>query len=434
MAAMMQSIASVLGEPHLGAIRKRGSVFDDGDWKKFAVSLEQIKVPARTLIPDLESLYQRKTFDEPLYRCADQAWLRHYWARLTHDKLAPQLDRVKAACSAHEHGLFEMLVVELDGYAMAIQSLLLTPKTFTLEDRVELKMDAGIKTCCEDRRLAIRSLAARLLRPLDEPQQEAAVRFMGAETNEERKMIVHRLEADIRRKREVAFGRLKEDGDGVVSWKVLNTLTGRRGPIRFRESSWDLDRIYFYLLIQYFGTAVLRWQPERTTGKAVPLLHDWLCAARDVEMEVERYRARSKGGLADAADLRLVRAAGDQPTGSTQPRRGPQRGDLDPRACRMGARRGRAHVRSPDCDQPRTEANARRHRAGEGTSSARRRRGAYRVDGGHASAVRAAPGRRTTRTVKSTAPAVQFPGHGHKPSIPCLGGTLAPLATKNSSA
>jgi hypothetical protein len=75
----------------------------------------------------------------------------------------------------------------------------------------------------------------------------------------------------------------------------LNTLTGGR-PIRFRESSWDLDRIYFYLLIQYFGTAVLRWQPVRTAGKAVPLLHDWLCAARDVEMEVERYRARSKGG------------------------------------------------------------------------------------------------------------------------------------------
>jgi hypothetical protein len=202
---------------------------------------------------------------------------------------------VKAACSAHEHGLFEMLVVELDGYAMAIQSLLLTPKTFTLEDRGELKMDPGIKTCCEDRRLAIRSLAARLLRPLDEPQQEAAVRFMGAETNEERRMIVHRLEAAIRREREVAVERLEEDGDGVVSWKALNTLTGGR-PIRFRESSWDLDRIYFYLLIQYFGTAVLRWQPVRTAGKAVPLLHDWLCAARDVEMEVERYRARSKGG------------------------------------------------------------------------------------------------------------------------------------------
>lgn len=207
---------------------------------------------------------------------------------------------------------------------------------------------------------------------------------------------MHHLEAAIREK---AFERLEEDGDGVVSWKVLNTLTSGREPIMFRESSWDLDRIYFYLLIQYFGTAVLRWQPVRTAGKAVPLLHDWLCAARDVEMEVERYRARSKGGFADAADLRLVRTAGDQPAGSTQPRRGPQRGDLGPRACRMGARRGRAHVRSPDFDQPQTEANTRRHRAGEGTSTARRRRGANRVDGGHASAVWAVPGRRATRTV-----------------------------------
>jgi hypothetical protein len=35
---------------------------------------------------------------------------------------------------------------------------------------------------------------------------------------------------------------------------------------------------------------------RRTASKAVPLLRDWLCAKRDVEMEVERYRARSKGG------------------------------------------------------------------------------------------------------------------------------------------
>lgn len=110
----------------------------ENSWLHFeagALAMRLAKVPS-----DQREHFQRKTFNEPLYRCADQAWLRRYdGARLTHDKLAPQLDRVKAVCSAHEHGLFEMLVDELDGYAMAIQSLLLTPKTFTLEDREQLK-------------------------------------------------------------------------------------------------------------------------------------------------------------------------------------------------------------------------------------------------------------------------------------------------------
>jgi hypothetical protein len=307
MTEMIRSIASVLGEPHLEAFREAGSAIGKRDWNNFAATLEKIAVPARTLIPDLESLFQRKTFNEPLHLCADQAWARRYdGARLTHDKLQAHLDRVKAACSAHEHGLFEMLVTELDGYAMAIQSLLLPPRSFTLDDRGELKMDPGIKKSCEDRRLAIRSLAGRLVRPLDDPLQEAAVRFMGAETNEERKMIVHRLEGAIRREREVVFETVKKDADGRVSWEAINRLTMKREPIRFRESSWDLDRIYFYLLTQYFSTAVLRWEQVADgatpyagaweEGKAVPQRHDWLCAARDVEMEVERYRAKSKGG------------------------------------------------------------------------------------------------------------------------------------------
>jgi hypothetical protein len=89
--------------------------------------------------------------------------------------------------------------------------------------------------------------------------------------------------------------------------------------LRFRESSWDLDRIYYYLLVQYFDTAALRWessQPSATKANATeqqpasPIYpdapeadhtakaedYDLECAARDVEMEVERYRARSKGG------------------------------------------------------------------------------------------------------------------------------------------
>ena len=161
-----------------------------------------------------------------------------------------------------------------------------------------------LRTCCEDRRLAIRSLAGRLLQPLDAPLWAEAVRFMAAETNEERKMIVHRLEGAIRREREVAF---EQAAVSDVSWdEVFRELTRNRRPIKFRESSWDLNRIYYYLLVQYFGSAALRWEPAEARAKSfavapattvpLPMPHDWLCAARDVEMELERYRAKSKGG------------------------------------------------------------------------------------------------------------------------------------------
>jgi hypothetical protein len=212
-----------------------------------------------------------------------------------------------------------MLLAELEGYAMALQALLLCSKKFQLGDPGELQINPGFRTCCENRRLAIRSLAGRLLHPLDSPRREADVRFMAAETNEERKMIVHRGEGEIRREREVTFDKASKGSETSASWtEPLEKLMGNRKPTTFRESSWDLDRIYYYLLIQYFGTRALRWEPAAeptavspnhegvhlgvlngpaagTHDPLVPMKHDWLCAARDVEMEMERYRAKSKG-------------------------------------------------------------------------------------------------------------------------------------------
>jgi hypothetical protein len=304
-AAMIRSITSVVAEPHARAFEQSQPKLEAEDLATFEAAIKTIAVPARELIPGLESLFQRKTFKEPLHRCADQAWLRRYdGARLTRERLEEHLDRVRAACSAHERGVFEMLLAELDAYTMVIQALLLTPKTFQLGGRGELVMPDGVQTSCEQRRLAIRSLASLLLQPIDEPLREEAVRFMEAETSEERKMIVHRLEGEIRREREVAFE--KAERGGVASWyKSIEKLTQERRPILFRESSWDLDRIYYYLLIQYFSTAALRWEKAHNSEAAAggvgltdvtPMQHDWLCAARDVEMEIERYRARSKGG------------------------------------------------------------------------------------------------------------------------------------------
>jgi hypothetical protein len=253
------------------------------------------------------------------------------------------------------------MLTELDGYAMALQALLLKPVEFDLSSSGELEIDAGIKTCCEDRRLAIRSMAARLIHPLDDPLTDDGVRFMAAETNEERRMIVHRLEAGIRQAWEeahedaakkpekqrsinnIALAKLvarclsrpmrrldldKEESTGLctsgdsASADEQDSISSTQKPLRLlrlRESSWDLDRIYYYLMVHYFGTAALRWEAfqqaptpsavtaQQTASTIHPITtdvdhtsnaedYDVPCAARDVEMEVERYRARSKGG------------------------------------------------------------------------------------------------------------------------------------------
>jgi hypothetical protein len=263
--------------------------------------------------------------------------------------------------------MVEMLLAELDAYAMSIQALFLTPREFRLGPSGELEIEPGIRTCCEDRRLAIQSLAGRLLRPIDAPMLPESVWFMAAGTDEERKLIIHRLEAEVRREREetyedvckgshhqtridAALDRLSrrflelaierdtvaaadERGDGEA-----DTLPGPEGTadprvptavppeaatkepptrlLRFRESHWDLDRIYYYLLVQYFGVDALRWEMDRQTdqgseptadGDERPVLkHDLECAARDVEMEIDWYRARAKGGSLTPLTYALV--------------------------------------------------------------------------------------------------------------------------------
>jgi hypothetical protein len=101
----------------------------------------------------------------------------------------------------------------------------------------------------------------------------------------------------VRKERELAFEKAS-DKRKASDKSAIRRLCGREDPPEFRSSSWDLDRIYFYLLVQYFGVATLSWSADdaSATGDHDELMeHDWLCAARDVEMEVERYRAKSKG-------------------------------------------------------------------------------------------------------------------------------------------
>jgi hypothetical protein len=300
-------------------------------WTPFERTLKTVTAPLAKVIPDFESLFQRKTFEEAFHQCTSQDWLGRYEAaRMTRERLKEHEDLVAAACPQHEQGLFQMLLADLDVYAMAIEALLITPKDFNLGTDGELAMDSGTRTCCENHRLAIKSVSMRLRHPLDPPLTTAAIRFMAAGTHEERRAIVHRVEGRIRWCREIAYESALPKGE--AERKAIDDLMNETSyghdddedarllpkpepvlqcskPDRlmtFRASSWDLDRIFYYRLVYYFEAAAFRWPdaaPDSTASPGgqsstvvAPMEHDLLCAARDVEMECERYRARSKGG------------------------------------------------------------------------------------------------------------------------------------------
>jgi hypothetical protein len=128
-------------------------------------------------------------------------------------------------------------------------------------------------------------------------------------------MIVHGIEGAIRREREAVFD--KRQGAKAAIEKLTERAPDKKTPIDYRASSWDLDRISYYLLIEYFRTAALRASVPDVTdldADAAPQVYELICAARDVEMEEERYRARAKGGslMPLTYALRSLQALGPQ--------------------------------------------------------------------------------------------------------------------------
>ena len=123
MGAMIASIASVLGTNDVRANGERLSITDE-NWNSFNTAVDKIAVPARKWSPWNRCSAARRSTS----RCTIALTKRGSSATTeregTFDQLASYLGRVRAACSEHERGLFEMLLTELDGYAMSIQGLL----------------------------------------------------------------------------------------------------------------------------------------------------------------------------------------------------------------------------------------------------------------------------------------------------------------------
>jgi hypothetical protein len=171
-------------------------------------------------------------------------------------------------CEPYQAELLSQLDEALTNYADAMEALLVDQHKYPLGPNNERTIDAETRTACEVRRLAVKAIVGRILdAPETAPLTPEAVRYFGAETFEERKLIVHRLESKVRTHEDA-------DREPTIDWD-------RRWV--YRGSSWDLDRINYYLNHEY-----RTWSSQGRPADANTID----CAIHNVAIEMEHAVTR----------------------------------------------------------------------------------------------------------------------------------------------
>jgi hypothetical protein len=235
-------------------------------WEAFQAALESIqKVALREILPEFESLFRRKTFQESMHDCLSQNWLDRYnGGRDTQTKLKAHQETVRKACRPFVADVFDELVATVDFYAMGV-SKLLGQREFPIDEKTgQVTFDnPGIAVACERQRMRIKRLVARLADEKQAPFFDEAFRFDEVETFEEKKRLIHRRKAVL---------------------DIENSDTKRQEQIEAKlklcaDSDWDFDRIVYY-----------NWSESR--GDSIFNLQEELSRAR---REFEKVNAKSEG-------------------------------------------------------------------------------------------------------------------------------------------
>jgi TIR domain len=222
---LVNSLLSYLG------IKPKDPASFAGHWDDLQRRLAAIgSQPVTSVFPQLPTLFERKTFHEPVDECMDQSWFQRYdGAIATRETLRAQADLVVAECGETAAEMFRELLAQVDGYAMDMRALLFKPETFGLTDGGRRDIPIGIRTALERRRAAIHGLAAQLTDQRQQPVVPEAYRFNKAASFAERKSIIHRIEQRLDATKEQPTTKLAA---------AMGSTT----------SDWTLDRITAYLV------------------------------------------------------------------------------------------------------------------------------------------------------------------------------------------
>lgn len=238
-------------------------------WETLELELHKAEdCPLEEILPDLESLFCRKTFDERLDDCVNQAWpARWSGACETHQQLKDKLKEVSFQCRPYARDLLQQLVEAVDGYAMALE-LLVSSVSFELKSDGRRDVPAGLLNACERRREEVKDLISSLADPRQAPVFEDSPRFQALARFSERKALVHQFEAWLDRPKKEK----KRD------WRLVKAISTEEA----RTTRWHFDRIGFYLY---------RERKPPTVEVAV----EWL--------RVELEKTRAEGGEASHMPL-----------------------------------------------------------------------------------------------------------------------------------
>ena len=273
--ALLESIAALAGAD-ASMIQSSGERHLEAS-QKFMATLEQ-KLFLSKVEPNFGQAFHRMTFDEPVQQCMSQRWLDRLEGALETEQSTRALrSRLGPLCTADDAELLVQLEGALRQYADAIGSLLIEQRRYSLDGESELAIEPKARRALEMRRLKVKAIVDRIRDlPTAAPKTPDAIRYFGAETFDERKLIIHRLESRIR-----------------THWDVGTPATLPPGSaLQYRGSSWDLDRIHYYLDEEYRSWAT-EWQPSR---------EEVSCMIYDVEIEMERAVA----GARDDSSLMTV--------------------------------------------------------------------------------------------------------------------------------
>jgi TIR domain-containing protein len=252
-----------LAEAICGLNKTEISADYDIHWKELEEGMQELKLNRISqVIRNFRALFQRKTFNEPLYECTNQTWADRYsGARDTWKILQEFKEKVAQVCEPYQQELFNQLISTIDGYAGLLKSVLIEEKKFWISEagNVDFTKSAdgssmpGAIAAASERRLR---QIQRLVFLLDSQSAAAvmpeSVEFANMSDFAERKEAVSARQKAIR------------DKELVLSKSQIS---------KCQESIWEFDRIVFYLHIEH---------SEKPSASAL---------AEGIEGELERLRA-----------------------------------------------------------------------------------------------------------------------------------------------
>lgn len=229
----------------------------DHAWTTLAQKLSTAQwQPFDEVLPGLEDRFARKTFDEPVSECHRQAWSdRISGCHETLHELRQELANVKQRCRPYQAELLQQVIRQLDLYEMTMQAYLIEEKVFTLRQDGTLDMPDAIRDVCERRRRDVKEAVAGLLDTDRAPVFDQSPVFERLETFAEKKNLIHRQAALIRRWiKEQTKGGTADDGNPIrrvrvqpTDWRLASVLPSKDRFERAISSDWCCDRIFYYI-------------------------------------------------------------------------------------------------------------------------------------------------------------------------------------------